>query len=71
MFFSPDYAFDLMASLKEEYARSPSALRAVSERLAEAAPPPIARTFQQVDKAEAVAQYQTHKSRFSSGHHEY
>ena len=60
-----------MASLKEQYARSPSALRAVSERLAAAAPAPIAKTFQQVEKAEAVTQYQTQKSRFLSGHNEY
>ena len=63
--FSSGYAFDLMVSLKEQYANSPSALRAFSEGLAAAAPAPVAKTFQQVEKDQAVAQYLTHKSRFS------
>ena len=67
----PGYAFDLMASLKEQYSQGPSALRAFSDALAAAAPVPVAKTFQQVDKEQAVAHYLTQKSRFNTGQHEY
>ena len=71
LLFSSDYAFALMRSLKDQYVASPSALRAISASLAAAAPAPVAKTFQQVDKEEAVTQYLASRSRFSSVHQDH
>ncbi|XP_026100436.1 uncharacterized protein LOC113071285 isoform X1 [Carassius auratus] len=58
------YATSLMKALRESYTNSPSALREVSDNLSSDAPAPIAKSFEQVPKEEAVSLYLARQSRY-------
>lgn len=53
-----------MKALRESYTNSPAALREVSDNLSSDAPAPIAKSFEQVPKEEAVSLYLARQSRY-------
>lgn len=61
---SAGYATSLMKALRESYTNSPAALREVSDNLSSDAPAPIAKSFEQVPKEEAVSLYLARQSRY-------
>ncbi|XP_030199775.1 uncharacterized protein LOC115545857 [Gadus morhua] len=58
------YATSLMKALRESYANSPAVLREISANLSSDAPAPIAKSFEQIPKEEAVSLYLARQSRF-------
>ncbi|CAL8371164.1 unnamed protein product [Boreogadus saida] len=54
----------LIEALRESYMNSPKALQEVSANLSACAPAPIAKSFQQIPKEEAVSLYLAQQSRF-------
>ncbi|KAG1959839.1 hypothetical protein F2P79_005978 [Pimephales promelas] len=60
------YASALMESLREEYSRSPQALRERSAVLSSSTPAPLSRSLQRINKDEAVGVYLSQHSRFNT-----
>ncbi|CAL8342351.1 unnamed protein product [Arctogadus glacialis] len=58
------YATSLMKALRESYANSAAVLREYSANLSSDAPAPIAKSFEQISKEEAVSLYLARQSRF-------
>uniref|UniRef100_A0A8C5BNW1 Uncharacterized LOC115549685 n=1 Tax=Gadus morhua TaxID=8049 RepID=A0A8C5BNW1_GADMO len=58
------YATSLMKALRESYANSPAVLREVGANLSSDAPAPIAKSFEQIPKEEAISLYLARQSRF-------
>ncbi|XP_030220991.1 uncharacterized protein LOC115550274 [Gadus morhua] len=58
------YATSLMKALRESYANSPTVLREVGANLSSDAPAPIAKSFEQIPKEEAISLYLARQSRF-------
>ena len=61
---SAGYATSLMKALRESYASSPAVLREVSANSSSDAPAPIAKSFEQIPKEEAVSLYLARQSRY-------
>ena len=61
---SAGYATSLIEALRESYMDSPKALQEVSANLSACAPAPIAKSFQQFPKEEAVSLYLAQQSRY-------
>ncbi|KAK0143923.1 hypothetical protein N1851_017743 [Merluccius polli] len=59
------YATSLMEVLRESYTNSPKALQEVGANLSASAPAPIAKTFTQIPKEEAVSLHLAQQSRFN------
>ncbi|XP_078025289.1 uncharacterized protein LOC117260943 [Epinephelus lanceolatus] len=62
------YASALMESLRVGYSRSPQALREKSALLSSATPAPLCRSFQHINKDEAIGQHSARQLCFSTGH---
>ncbi|CAL8240207.1 unnamed protein product [Gadus morhua 'NCC'] len=58
------YATSLIEALRESYMDSPKALQEVSANLSACAPAPIAKSFEQIPKEEAVSLYLAQQSRY-------
>uniref|UniRef100_A0A8C5BTL6 Uncharacterized protein n=1 Tax=Gadus morhua TaxID=8049 RepID=A0A8C5BTL6_GADMO len=58
------YATSLIEALRESYMDSPKALQEVSPNLSACAPAPIAKSFQQIPKEEAVSLYLAQQTRY-------
>ena len=63
---SAGYATSLMKALRESYANSPAVLREVGANLSSDAPAPIAKSFEQIPKEEAISLYLARQSRFKN-----
>lgn len=59
------YATSLIEALRESNTQSPKALQEVSANLSACAPAPIAKSFEQIPKEEAISLYLAQQSRYN------